>query len=224
MNLCVKLAHRHGWKAAIFSPEMPVVPHLRDKFRRIVSKKSLDQLQPDELVRVDRWVNDNFVFIDHDVAGDNDEDLTLQWLLDRAYDALLRHGIRVLVIDPWNEIDHSKDKFESTTEYANRSLRTLIKFGRRHGLAVFVLVHPTKEVGKDGKLRVPSLYDAADSAAFFNKPDFGIAIDRPNPNYTGTDPNVDHTNIYIRKVRFEGTGRKGECSLNFDRSNSRYYA
>lgn len=224
MNLCVRLANRHGWKAAIFSPEMPVVPHQRDKMRRIVSKKSLDRLSAEEVVRVDRWINNNFVFIDHDVTvNDTEEDLTLEWLLDRALDALLRHGIRVLVIDPWNEIDHAKDKFESTTEYANRSLRALIKFGRRHGLAVFVLVHPTKEVGKDGKLRVPSLYDAADSAAFYNKPDFGIAIDRPNPNYSGDDPRVDCTDVYIRKVRFEGTGRKGQCQLMFDRTNSRFY-
>jgi len=74
--------------------------------------------------------------------------------LERAYDALMRHGIRVLVIDPWNEIEHAREKYESDTAYINRALRLLIKFGRRHGLATYVLAHPTKEVGKDGKARV----------------------------------------------------------------------
>src|ERR1035437_3066686 len=214
-NLCINMAELHGWKAAIFTPEMPMVPHLRDNFRRIVSRSSIDLMQKDALAKVDRWINDNFVFIDYDTASESDEDLTLQWLLDRAYDALLRHGIRVLVIAPWNEIEHAKERNETTTEYANRALRMLIKFGRRHGLAVFVLVHPPQEVGKDGKARVPTLYDADGSAAFFNKPDFGIAIDRP-------DYNIDRTWIYVRKVRFEGTGNKGQVILQFNRENSRY--
>ena len=97
----------------------------------------------------------------------------------------------------------------------NRALRMLIKFGRRHGLATYVLAHPTKDVGKDGKARVPTLYDIEGSAAFFNKPDFGIVIDRP-------DPNVDRTHVYSRKVRFEGTGNKGSVILQFNRENSRY--
>jgi len=214
-NLCVNAAELHGWKAAIFSPEMPIVPHMRDKIRRIVARRSIDYMAKNDLGRIDRWINANMVFIDFDVTGDDDQDLTLQWLLERAYDALLRHGIRMLVLDPWNEIEHAKDKYESTTEYTNRALRTLIKFGRRHGLAVFVIAHPTKDVGKDGKARVPTLYDIEGSAAWFNKPDMGLVIDRP-------DPNVDRTNVYNRKTRFEGTGEKGQVVMQFNRDNSRF--
>lgn len=214
-NLCVNLAELHGWKAAIFSPEMPIVPHMRDKIRRIVSRQPIDYMRKDDLAKIDRWINNNMVFIDFDVSGQDDEDLTLQWLLDRAYDALLRHGIRILVLDPWNEIEHAKEKFESDTAYINRALRQLIKFGRRHGLAIFVVAHPVKDVGKDGKARVPTLYDIEGSAAWFNKPDVGIVVDRPNQN-------ADRTHIHIRKVRFEGTGNKGEVVLQFNRENSRF--
>jgi len=214
-NLCVNLAEMHGWKAAIFSPEMPIVPHLRDKMRRIVHRGEVDNLPRAQLAAIDHWISDNFIFIDFDLTGEDDTDLTLQWLLDRAYDALLRHGIRVLVIDPWNEIEHCFDRRESMTEYTNRALRQLIKFGRRHGLAIFVLVHPTKEVGKDGKSRAPLMYDADGSAAWFNKPDIGITIDRP-------DPAEDNTSIHVRKVRFEGTGNRGQCNLWFNRRSSRY--
>jgi len=96
----------------------------------------------------------------------------------------MRHGIRGLIIDPWNEIEHAKEKFENETAYINRALRQIIKFGRRHGLATFVLAHPTKDVGKDGKPRVPTLYDIEGSAAWFNKPDFGIVVHRPDPTST----------------------------------------
>lgn len=214
-HLCINLADLHGWKAAIFSPELPVVPHLRDKMRRIITGESVERLRHEHIAKADEWINQNFVFIDFDVTGEDDADLNMEWILDRAYDALMRHGIRVLVIDPWNEVDHAKGRHESMTEYINRALRALIKFGRRHGLATFVLAHPTKEVGKDGKARVPTLYDIADSAAFFNKPDFGIVVHRP-------DPHVDRTEIYVKKVRFEGTGNMGKVILQFNRDNSRF--
>lgn len=213
-NLCVNLAEMHGWKSAVFSPEMPIVPHLRDKIRRIVGRCAVDQMRKGDLAKIDHWINQNMVFIDHDTQGE-EEDITLEWLLDRAADAVLRHGIRVLVLDPWNEIEHAKDQRESMTDYVNRALRVLKKFGQRHGLAIFVIAHPTKDVGKDGKARVPTLYDIADSSAWFNKPDVGIVIDRP-------DPKVDRTWVYVRKVRFEGTGEKGQIVLQFNRENSRY--
>jgi twinkle protein len=214
-NLCVNLAATHGWRAAIFSPELPVVPHLRDKMRRIIKGEPVERMTREQVASADAFINEHFVFIDHDVAGDGDADLTVDWLLDRAYDALMRFGIRVLVLDPWNEIEHAKSRHELGTEYTNRALRNLIKFGRRHGLATFVLAHPTKEVGKDGKARVPTLYDVEGSAAWFNKPDFGIVIDRP-------DPKIDKTHLYVRKVRFEGTGDKGHVVLQFNRENSRF--
>jgi twinkle protein len=215
INLCINMADQHGWKWAIFSPELPVAPHLRDKMRRIIAGEPVEQLTSQQIAAADRFINQHFVFIDFDVADQDDQDLTLEWLQDRAYDALMRHGIRGFVIDPWNEVEHAKAKSELMTEYTNRALRSLIKFGRRYQLATFVLAHPTKEVGKDGKARVPTLYDIEGSAAWFNKPDFGVVIDRP-------DPHVDKTNLYVRKVRFEGTGDKGHVVLQFNRDNSRF--
>lgn len=213
-NLLINMAEMHGWKSAVFSPEMPIVPHLRDKMRRIAGRSPVDQMGKDRIANVDRWIGENFVFIDHDTQND-DDDITLEWILERAADAVLRHGVRVLVIDPWNEVEHAKDQRESMTEYVNRALRQLKKFGQRYGLAVFVVAHPTKDVAKDGKSRVPTLYDIADSSAWFNKPDLGIIIDRP-------DAHSDETMIYVKKVRFEGTGEKGAVKMRFDRETSRY--
>lgn len=213
-HLTVNLAELHGWKTALFSPEMPIVPHMRDKIRRIAGRSAIDRMSKERLANVDRWIDEHFVFIDHD-NQDDDEDITLEWLLERAADAVLRHGIRVLEIDPWNEIEHAKDPRESMTEYVNRALRTLKKFGQRYGIMVIVVAHPTKDVGKDGKSRVPTLYDVSDSSAWANKPDIGIVIDRP-------DPNIDETMVYVKKVRFEGTGEKGAVKMRFDRETSRY--
>lgn len=211
----INMAEDHGWKWAIFSPELPVSPHLRDKMRRMILGVAENEMQPQHIARADRFINEHFVFIDFDVTGDDDEDLTVDWVLDRTYDALMRHGIRGAIYDPWNEFEHAVRRGESVTEYTNRMLRKVIKFGRRHGLAIYVVAHPTKEVGKDGKLRVPTLYDIEGSAAWFNKPDIGIVVHRPNIA-------SDTTEIHLKKVRFEGTGDRGQINLKFNRDNSRF--
>jgi twinkle protein len=80
---------------------------------------------------------------------------------------------------------------------------------------VIVIAHPTKEVNEKGSVRVPTLYDVDGSAAWFNKPDHGICIHRP-------DPRVDESRVLIQKVRFDDTGERGEVRMAFDRRTLRY--
>lgn len=214
-HLCVNLATMHGWKTAVFSPEMPTVPQLRDTFRAIVANSSVETMSRQHLAKADAWINANLFFIDHDVIDDSDSDLSLEWLIDRVYDALMRYGIRVFVLDGWNEVEHCRARGENETEYTNRAVRTLRKFGKRHGIAIFIVAHPTKDVGKDGKSRVPTPYDVAGGAVWFNKPDHIIVVDRPNAD-------SDLTDIWIKKVRFKGTGRKGNVVLRFDLDSNSY--
>ncbi|MCP3468068.1 hypothetical protein [Bradyrhizobium sp. CCGUVB23] len=114
----------------------------------------------------------------------------------------------MLVIDPWNEIEHARDREESTHEYIGRAIRMLKRFGRRHEVAVIVLAHPTKDVYERGKLRTATLYDIDGSAHRFNKPDHGLVIER--------DPVKAEITVHISKVRFEQTGYRGAIRMRFD--------
>jgi twinkle protein len=206
LNLLSNLARLHGWRSAVFSPEMPTVPMLRDKLRAIYGG---DQ------ILADPWIDDFFRFIDADPMRRGEEDFTLEWVLDRAEDAVLRDGIRVLLIDPWNEVEHARLPHEQVTDYIGRSLRALKRFARLYAVAVIVIAHPTKEIGRDGKTRTPSLYDIEGSAHWYNKCDHGIVVDRP-------DFAINRTTIRIAKVRFEATGQRGDVTLQYDRSQCSY--
>lgn len=203
MNLLANLADLYDWRFAVFSPEMPTVPHLRDKLRRMKGQSA------------DPWIERHFVFIDSDPTGVDDEDFDLDWVLDRATDAVLRDNINILLIDPWNEIEHAKMRDETITDYIGRSIRAMKRFARLRSVAVIVVAHPTKEVGKEGKHRTPTLYDIEGSAHWFNKCDHGVIIERPDPNSNGAT-------IWIAKSRFEDAGEKGKILMEFDRVSSRY--
>ncbi len=212
-NMLVNLSETHLWKAAIFSPEMPVVPQYRDKIRKIkLRRPPRDEWDAHE---VDQWIDKRFRFIDSSPIDDLDEEVDLKWVIDRATDAILRDGIQVLVIDPWNELEHSRRRDESMPDYIGRAIRTLKRFAKERQVAVIVVAHPTKEVGREGKGRMPTPYDIEGSAHWYNKPDHVVIVHRP-------DENVNETVIRVAKVRFEESGSKGHVTLRFNLENSRF--
>lgn len=215
INLCVNLARQYGWSTAMASFEIQTVPALRHKLRLAKTQFPPVYWHAEMKAVADRWINEYFLFIDDDPTGDGDEDLTLEWVLERAADAVMRDGIRVLVIDPWNEVEHAKPRGESETEYHNRALRMIRRFAARYQVIAIVIAHPTKEVGKDGATRMPGLYDIAGSAAWFNKPDHGIVVFVP-------DAETGETVIAIKKVRFGWSGKKAEITLRYDPETEGY--
>jgi twinkle protein len=206
LNLLANLATAYGWRAAVFSPEMPTVPHLRGKLRRIKGGSAQS---------ADAWIDRHFVFIDSDPTGHDDQDFDLDWVLDRATDAVLRDNIQVLVIDPWNEVEHARGPHETMTDYIGRSIRALKRFARLRNVAVIVVAHPTKDVWREGKSRTVTLYDIEGSAHWFNKCDHGVVIERANLN-------TDEASIHVAKSRFEDAGERGAVTMRFDKWTSRY--
>jgi len=209
LNLLANMANEHGWRSALFSPEMPTVPHLRDKLRRI---KGGPQAHADE------WIADHFVFIDADPTGETEEeDFSLDWILDKAAEAVQRDSVKVLLIDPWNEVEHARDRGESGTDYIGRSIRALKRFARARHCAVIVIAHPTKDIARDGKQRTPTLYDIEGSAHWFNKCDHGVIVER-----MVDEGKPDETMIFVAKSRFEEAGVRGKVKLKFDPKTCRF--
>lgn len=216
INLLHSLAVTHNWRAAIFSPEMQAVPILRDRFRRLFLNRRPMALEQSEKARADKWIDQHFLFIDADPTGTGEEDepFDLDWIIERATDAVLRDGIRVLLIDPWNEIEHARGRNESVPDYIARGIRALKRFGRLYGVIVIVLAHPTKDVNKDGKQRIPNLYDIDGAAHWFNKCDHGMVVERP-----GQEENI--ANVHLLKVRLDETGRRAKLTMSFEPETGR---
>lgn len=207
-QLVANLAYFYDWKCGIASFEMRIRPFVTSTLSAVYRNLSGRRYTRES---EDKWMEDNFTFIAPDPQDDEVHDI--DWLLDKATAAVIRHGIRVLLIDPWNEIDHVKLPGESSTDYVSRALRACKTFARRYDVLLIVVAHPTKSGAEKNPDEI-SLYDVSDSAHFANKADLGVVIARLG------DPEHDSiSSVMVKKVRYQpDTGcTGGRIEFTFDR-------
>jgi twinkle protein len=99
----------------------------------------------------------------------------LAWLESMVKALVIRDGCKLVIIDPWNELEHMLQPGENMTSYVNFALKFIRRLAAKLEAHIMVVAHP-KKMMTDGKPRPPTGYDIADSAAFFNKPGLGITV------------------------------------------------
>ena len=218
--LVVNLAEREGFSVALWSPEHdPAQDHLPKLAEKVAEAPFFDgptmRMGRGDLDHALDWLQGRFSFI---VLGD--EPPTIETILEKARAAVTRHGIRLLVIDPYNEIEHRRPEGQSETEYVSQVLSAVKRFARNHGVAVFFIAHPAKPPpATSGEAQAPGLYSISGSAHWVNKPEWGIVVHR------GWDPDGSRaraTQIHVRKVKYRWFGRPGVRELSYDPLTGRY--
>ena len=213
-QIAVLLNLIHGWKVAYFSPENHPVSYHYSKIASKISGKSFttEWLSHDEFTKTFNFINDNYFFISPE------DDLSVESIISKAKYLVRKRGIKVLIVDPFNKLDHQHDKFENETQYISRFLDKLITFARVNGVLVFLVAHPRKmQQLKDqpGVFEVPTLYDINGSANFFNKADYGLTIYRNKKEETVT--------VHVQKVKFKHWGKSGSVDFSYNYANGRIY-
>lgn len=202
-DLCCNLVKHHGLNVAFASFEqMPQRDHRRN-LRTWFLGKPVQYASSRELREADDWIDKHFAFM----VPSEDDDVTLEWTLDRMEAAAVQHGCKVIVIDPWNEMDHSKSREESLTEYTGRAIKALRRFAKKMMVHLIIVAHPSKQrKDENGQYQVPTLYDISDSAHWYNKADLGVVVHRLET----------HTLIRVAKSRYhDEIGVPGEVQAEF---------
>lgn len=140
-------------------------------------------------------------------ALDEDLEFDIDAFLDLARVSVTRDGSKLVILDPWNELEHKRRGDETLTEYVGRAIRAVKRFARLHNVAVWIVAHPTKP--QKGVNSMPSLYDVSDSANWSNKADYGLVYHRK-------DKTQNEGQLAVVKVR---KGLPGECcceTVKFD--------
>jgi twinkle protein len=203
----VRLALKHDWVFAIFSPEnFPIELHVT-KLMSKMNGKHFNHMTEQEIRSSLEIINSHFIWI-----YPEDDNYRLRNILNITEEIVKRYGANSLVIDPWTEIDKEGSH---DTEDVNDYLSMINQFKRKLNLHIFLVAHPTKMPRVEGgKHEVPDLYSISGSANFFNKADGGLTVYR--------DFISDTVEIYVNKVKFKHLGKIGHCVLKYNVNNGRY--
>lgn len=202
-DLCCRVAKAHNIKVAWASfeqaPQRDHLRALRSWYLEMLPRK----MTADEKAEADRWIDEHHVFI----VPSDDDDTTLDWLLTCMEGAVVQHGAKVVVIDPFNELEHVRENRESETDYIGRFIRTIKRFAKVFQIHIILVAHPSKLQKINGKYPIPTLYDISGSANFLNKADIGIVVHKEKE---------DRTVIKVAKSRYwDIIGRPGEVEMEF---------
>lgn len=215
--LACNMAREYGWNVCFGSFEQhPRIDHLR-YLRTFYLDKPKDGINgyggwtDAEISEADAWIDKYFTFILPDL--NSDELVTLKWVLARVRAAITQYGARMIIIDPWNELDHDRPNGMSLTEYTGFAIKEFKRLAKQYMVHIIIVAHPAKlEKNKNGGYGVPTLYDISDSSHWANKSDLGVIIHR----FEGEAENTYGTLVRVAKVRYWGIiGRTGERMMEY---------
>jgi twinkle protein len=206
LALAANLARVHGMRIAILQFEDDVDRH-RDDLVRYARAWQQSEGKSIELPP-DAWIDRHFLTVPPPESLEEAEDKTLAWLQERIHEAATRHGCRVVIIDPWNEVEHAWGITETETSYTGKALRQIRALARAYQLLVIIVTHPSKGGGmKPAEEMTP--YDIAGSAHWANKPDHVVLLHRP--------PDAGETLVTVAKCRdYRKRGKPGVVRMQFD--------
>lgn len=217
----MNLARAHGWRFAVFSPEhLPLERYsalLMEQYTGLPFDGASTRMSWSQMQDAKGWLADHVSFLMPD-----DDAPTIPHLLALARIQVYRQGIKGLILDPWNEMEHSRPERQTETEYISHMLTQIRRFARLHGVHVWVIAHPTKlhkaEKGEyAGMYPPPTPYDIAGSAHFRNKADNCITI------WRNVDANNNRVQVHIQKIRFREIGKPGGVELVYEPDCGRFH-
>ena len=212
MNAIIGHALVNHFPVCVASFETDVKPILRDGLRQAILRCNKHEMERHkDLAHADACLAERLTIISQTV--DEDMEMDLAKFLDLCRTAVVRHGVKMIVLDPWNELEHKRARDETETDYIGRAIRAIKRFAKQNDVAFWVVAHPTKP--HEGHKKIPGLYDISGSANWANKADYGLTYHRP-------DFKENRAQIVVSKVRMGLPGRRDSVEVTFDYRDSSF--
>jgi twinkle protein len=210
-QLMINLAKAHDWKFGLCSFENQPEIHISRLMEIYKEKRFFDGTN--RMTDADRdesfkFVEEHFLFLDSEGA----EPATIDSILERAKIAVVRMGIRGLVIDPYNYIENKGGQAEH--EFISGMLTRIQAFAKAYGVHIWFVAHPSKITRSGMDLPRPDGMAISGSMAWWAKADCGITIHRTK----------DHgVELAVWKCRYRWIGTQGETTLGYNKTTGTYF-
>jgi len=210
-ELIINTVKEYGLKWVIFSPENnPSAVY----FRKLASKycrKSFDRMTDIEVDIATDDLSDHIQLL----VDSEEEDISIDYILQRVKALVFRHGIKGVVLDPWNEILNETGAREDL--YISKVLRKIKRFARVYDLTFWIVAHPKNpKMLNDGSYPRITAYDIVGGYAWFAKADNLFSVWRDKQDYRKP------VEIDIQKIKQKTDGKEGICYLNYDYESGTY--
>jgi twinkle protein len=211
------LWQKNGWKFMLTCLEEPVRNRVRDHFLALSSGRRYfatnDDSKYDKMERAEQQLRDAAMFLMRSKRGL----LTPDRFLGLAEMAARRDGVKVIALDPVNELDHHVGKNE--THYWANFIIECKRLADDYGLLFIASGHPGKDAYQ--KLNFGTLLRAIDftgSANWGNKADHSLCFWRPS------NPDASVTLMHHEKSKDHDTmGKPALYELTLDQSAGAFH-
>jgi twinkle protein len=83
---------------------------------------------------------------------------TPDYILERFAELVIKHGVKRLKIDPFNQLNHLMQKRDDI--YLAECLTKFERFAQQHGVYMTIIAHPNRtQKDDDGNYKSPDVYD-----------------------------------------------------------------
>ena len=214
----VALADKHSVRSLIWSPESaPSDEHLL-RLAQASAGASFAGWADGDVVAHLEWVAERVGWLDHESHS------TLPQILSAADAYHARHGLDLLLIDPFTNVskfDGGKD--EGWDRLLNRHLSRAQAWARSRQVAVVIVAHPKQRdrSASDGTRPVATDADIAGGAMWGNMVDSLVSVWRDE---RGKAQPMDLVDVHVQKVRRNGPGGlMGEAARLRRHESGRYF-
>lgn len=209
-DILVRMMSQHDTRVAWCSFENPSEIHIAKLLTQRTGKPfghgRTERMTQDELKLEMAWLNERAVFVQAE------EMLTPKEIVARFEACILRFGVTVCVVDPFNFVRLNGRDGGADTDAINDMLSEFKMFAKRSGVAFFIVAHPAKPMGQSSDW-VPTGYSISGSAHWYNRADFGLTMHRRKDG-----PNE----LHVWKARFAHQGQQGMVELQYDPVSYRF--
>ena len=223
-QLCVIRSINEDAKVGVFSPEnMPLDDFYNDIIEMYIGKSvdpyySKNYMSESEFNKGLEFCENNFFLIYPE------KDFKLESIFERAKYLVKKKGIRTLIIDPYNTIEHKIRSGEREDLYISRFMAQLKRFAVEYDLSINLVAHQltARANEKDGgRYYKPNLNNIKGGGTFADKADNVLIVWRPNRALDFKDREVIFASQKIKKQKLVGIPQDVEGIL-FDIRSNRY--
>ena len=222
-SLCLLRAFHDSEKFAFFSPEnIPIGDFFDDMIETFVGKSTdpyykHNQMGEKEYIQSIDFISEHFFLIYPS------KDFEFETILDKAKYLVRKKGIRHLIIDPYNTVEHKMKMGEREDLYISRFMSELKRFALQNDIGIHLVAHQlTPQKDTNGRYVRPDLNRIKGGGTFSDKAD-NVNFDwRPNRALDFSDTEVVFGSQKIKKQKLTGTPQD-IININFLRKTNRYY-